>query len=105
MSIHRYAARVDKTQASIVEALRMCGFHVELIRKPVDLAVRHPSWPANRWMFAEAKTPKGKKQVVYERPDRKKQTEFCKEHSIPFWTSPDQALRELYAISNTEPNS
>lgn len=100
MSIRRWAARVDTTQKEIVAALRSAGYHVELIRKPVDLAVRHPRWPVNRWMFAEAKTPEGTKtKRVYTRAKMKKQTDFCKDQSIPLWTSAEQALRAVGEIA------
>lgn len=96
MSIRRWAARADKAQPAIVEALRAAGYRVELIRKPVDLAIRHPRWPANRWMLAEAKTPMSKKSTQpRKRKDQEEQDQFCKDFAVPRWTTPEQALEEL----------
>lgn len=100
MSIRRWAARVDTTQKEIVAALRAAGYQVELIRKPVDLAVRHPRWPLNRWMFAEAKTLEGTKtKRVYARAKSKKQTDFCINQGIPLWTSAEQALKAVGEVT------
>ena len=96
MSIWRRAARIDTTQREIVQALRKAGYVVEIIRKPVDLAVRHPRWPVNRWMFAEAKTPKSAKDSApKKRTDQLVQDTFCELQGIPKWTSAEQALREV----------
>jgi hypothetical protein len=100
MSIRRWAAKIDKAQPLIVEALRKAGYRVELIRKPVDLVVRHPTWPVNRWMMAEAKTPRSKKSTqARKRNDQEEQDQFCNAFGVPRWTTPDQALEELGAIT------
>lgn len=49
----RRAARVDSTQALIVEVLRTHGDTVHIIREPVDLLVR--TW--SLWYTVEVKTP------------------------------------------------
>lgn len=96
MSHRRWAAKIDKAQPIIVEALRKAGYRVELIRKPVDLVVRHPTWPANIWMMAEAKTPRSKKSTQpRKRKDQEEQDQFCKDFAVPRWTTPEQALKEL----------
>ena len=56
MTLPRYAVRVDHSSRAIVDALRQCGFHVELLKVPVDALV------SRRGLFhaVEFKTGKGK---------------------------------------------
>lgn len=98
MSIRRWAANADTTQMPIVEALRKAGYVVEIIRMPVDILFRHPTWPANVWKLADAKTIREGNKKVYIDKRQKKQNEFIAAHSIPKWTSPEQALREIAEI-------
>jgi hypothetical protein len=45
MTLPRYAVRVDRSAAAIVEVLRAAGFHVELLKVPCDvLCSRHGHW-------------------------------------------------------------
>lgn len=103
MSIRRWAARTDLTQQAIVEALRKAGFVVEIIRKPTDILFRHPTWPANQWRLAEAKTISAGEKRLYTRARMKKQTDFCDRHRVYRWTSPEQALREVADVRCVSP--
>lgn len=97
MSLNRYARRVDTTHPQIVEDLRACGYLVEIIGKPVDIAVRHPTWPANTWAMMELKTP-NKKDGYTPRKNQQKQTEFCMAHGVPFVWETEAALSYLRAF-------
>lgn len=57
MSIHRYAAKRDTSEPSIVAALESAGYEVERLSKPVDLRVRKAWYPRGINMLLECKTP------------------------------------------------
>jgi hypothetical protein len=54
----RHAARVDSTQAAIVEALRTAGAYVWIIGLPVDLLVGY----CGKTLLMEVKTLTGKRE-------------------------------------------
>jgi hypothetical protein len=91
---HRYAARKDKTQSQLMKDLRACGYFVRSIGEPVDLLVRHSSWPLNTWCLLEAKTP-GRK---FPRADQPDQAQFCRDHGVPYVFDVEQALVYLKAM-------
>lgn len=91
----RRAAKVDTTQETIVRDLRNAGYIVSIEGWPVDISVRSARWMANLWLKAEIKTPNraGGRYA----PDKRQaeQIDFCNRHSVPYWTTSEQALREL----------
>jgi len=91
----RYAAKADKTTQGIVDHLRLSGFVVCHIGRPVDLSVTHPSWPKNIWRKIECKSPMGKRGQVWRDARQKKQQEFCALHEIPYVTDGPTALAYL----------
>src|SRR5689334_23170634 len=98
MSFLRYARDIDLTQPAIVKKLREAGYTVEILGRPVDLAVRRIDWPPGIFLFGEAKTPNNKGLVVL-RKDREDQHKFCLAHRVSYWLSPEQALNECDAMS------
>jgi len=57
VALPRYAVRVDRSAAAIVEVLRAAGFHVELLKVPCDALVsRRGHWYAVE--FKSGKTGK-----------------------------------------------
>jgi hypothetical protein len=88
----RYALhRSDNTQSQLVKDLRACGYFVRQIGKPVDLLVRHSSWPLNTWCLLEAKTP-NRKDGYAPRSDQVDQAQFCRDHGVPYIFDVEQAL-------------
>ena len=94
----RRAAKVDSTQADIVDGLRRAGVRVEIIGQPVDLLCRY--W-SNRhrdfiWMPLEVKTPYGKR-APKARADKRQETQrrFLAETGVPVVTSFTEALKAL----------
>lgn len=58
MSFNRYARRPDESQQAIIMALRLAGWHVWIIGRPVDLLC----WKDGKgFRCLEAKTARGKK--------------------------------------------
>lgn len=90
--------RPDNSQDNIVKALRKIGCIVELIGRPVDGLVTHPSWPSNTWRLVEFKTPTkaGKLQL---KASQVKQKAFVATHAIPYLTTPEMALEWFKACS------
>lgn len=99
----RRAAKVDTTQAAIVDGLRAGGVRVEIIGKPVDLLCRY--W-SNRhrdfiWMPIEVKTPYGKRKPKARVDARQEaQRRFLAETGVPVVTSLDEALRALKLVDS-----
>lgn len=87
--------KVDSTQALIVLALRKAGYHVSLIKEPVDLLVRRPSWPSNVFCLGDAKTPNRAGGKFKPRSDQQEQQDFCNAHGVPYWPSAESALDYL----------
>lgn len=69
MSINRYAAKTDKNQSEIVQALRNAGCDVYYIKQPVDLAVGR----ASKTYLLEVKAPKAKGQQAGKPTDKQKE--------------------------------
>lgn len=95
MSLHRYAANVDKSQQAIVDAIEAEGWDVYLIRTPCDLLCWHPVLDV--WQPLEVKNP-GRCNAAGESWDRKQQVSqqrFLKWTEVPVVTSKDQALAAL----------
>lgn len=84
--------RTDTTQDAIVEELTNRGFIVKRIGRPVDLLIRHPSWPHNIWRLLECKSPSGKQQKLKLRKDQEEQQRFCAEHGVPYAIGAVEAL-------------
>lgn len=57
MTLNRYAARVDSTQAPIIRALQEAGASVHVIRQPVDLLVGASNRTALFEVKRDAKAP------------------------------------------------
>lgn len=109
MSLHRWNAKTDATQADLVKDLRKAGIDVWVIRQPVDLLLRF--W-CNRhhdfcWQPLEVKTPYGKKDPkARTRADQEEQQEFLRETLTPIATDFDSAWRELnmrHKLGRVEP--
>lgn len=96
MSYNRHARRVDDSAKIIIEAVRKAGYEVSIIGRPVDVAVRHPTWPANWWRFCELKTPRGVKnpKAAFDKR-RKDQNDFVSAHHVPYFLEPEAALMWL----------
>jgi len=90
----RRAAKVDKSQALIVAALRAAGAFVYPIGRPVDLLVKYRDPETFQWLWTpmECKTPGYEKNHLKE---RKEQGEFIELHDIPVVTTPSEALRAI----------
>ena len=96
----RRASKVDSTQAGIVDMLRAFGFTVIVIGRPTDLLVRRNSWPLNTWKLLECKVPNRKVKPGYRpRSDQEAQQTFCKEHGVPYVTTPQEALDAVGRLS------
>jgi hypothetical protein len=87
--------RADTTIGAIVEELRNRGYIVVIIGRPVDLLIRHPSWPLNVWRLLEGKSPSGREQKLKLRKDQEDQQKFCAEHGVPYAISPLEALHAM----------
>jgi hypothetical protein len=94
VSFLRYARRADTTQPTIVDDLRSCGYTVIVIGKPVDVLVRHPTWPTNTWKLLELKT-KNRKDGYKPRADQLEQAKFCEAQGVPYIFDTEMALTYL----------
>ena len=86
----RHAARVDKNQAAIIDALKRVGVSVEVIGKPVDLLL----WCNGEYSLMECKNP----ERTSEDPDSrltKAQVEFIDRWpgKIHLARTPEEAVR------------
>jgi len=82
--------RSDSSQNAIVEGLRAIpGVTVEIIGRPVDLAVRRSHWPPAVFKLLEAKSHKRV------RKDQGKQIAFIEEHGISRVTTLDEAIEAM----------
>lgn len=88
MSLPRFASRVDSTQKAIVAALRHAGADVEIIRQPVDVAVRLRGWPPGLFLFLECKPESHRKA----RSDQAKQEAKLQRYGIRKVRTPEEAL-------------
>lgn len=91
MSLHRYAKRRDLSEPDIVTALERIGALVERLDEPCDLLVKFRGVV----YLGECKTP------GIGRPSKKlnaKQAEFCRDWNVPYWLTPEDALRSIGAI-------
>ena len=95
MSFNRYARRPDKVTKAIVDGLRADGYEVEYIDKPVDLLVRHPSWPKNVFRGLECKSRKKKNGEVVLDKRQEEQRKFCETHGVPYVTDVFEARLAL----------
>ena len=86
----RRALKRDDSEPAIVEALQAAGAHVERMHRPVDLLIRF----RGQWFLLEAKTPGAN----LNRNDRAKQRAFCRDHSVPIVSTPEEALRAIVAM-------
>ena len=92
----RRAARTDSVQTSIIAALRKIGCTVEILGRPVDLAVRRDCWPDGVFMLMEAKSARKKRSgAVKLDPRQTTQGAFCATHGIPYVCSPSEAIAAL----------
>lgn len=90
--------RKDKPDAvteKIVGELRGRGYAVELVGKPTDLLIRHPSWPKNWFRMLECKSRKLKNGKVALDKRQKDQAEFCETHGVPYVTDVFEARLAL----------
>ncbi len=83
----RRAAKVDANQQAIVDRLRACGVHVEIVGKPVDLLCSH----RNIWHIVEVKNEEGKNQLTAD------QVKFIARSQAPIHIvrSPEEAVRAI----------
>lgn len=95
----RYAKRVDLTQRDMVDELRGFGYDVQIVGRPVDLKVRHPSWIQNVWIEAEAKTPNRVNGKFKARADQLAQIQYVQKYGVPYWCNVTQALEYLNRMS------
>lgn len=95
----RRAAKVDTSQQSIVDGLRAHGYRVEIIGKPVDLAIYVQPFGSTTatWMFMEVKTPtkSGKRRP---RADQEAQERFIRETGTPVVMNLQEALKALESL-------
>jgi hypothetical protein len=102
----RRAAKIDNTQAEAVKGLRALGYVVVLLKLPVDVLVRHPSWPTNLWVLGEFKTPTATGRIPKDKR-RAEQLAFVNAHGVPYWTGLESAIQYLvkveYRMSNPYP--
>lgn len=95
----RRAAKVDTAQQSIVDGLRAAGYRVEIIGRPVDLAIRVQLFGSTSptWVFMEVKTPtkSGKRRP---RADQEAQERFIRETGCPVVMNLQEALRALESL-------
>lgn len=95
----RRAAKVDTVQQEIVEGLRAAGYRVEIIGKPVDLAVFVQPFGSTSpaWLMVEVKTPtkSGKRR---RRADQEAQDAFIAETGTPVVMSLKEALAALEGL-------
>lgn len=97
MGWNRYARKADATTQQIVDELRAVGYVVYHIGRPVDLSVRHPTWPLNIWMKLECKSRKKSNGDAALDKRQKEQKAFCAEHGVPYVTTGEEAIRYLIA--------
>ena len=91
MSINRYNAKIDTTQAAIVKGLEQAGVRVWVIKQPCDLlCLVH-----GRWQTLEVKTPEGKRGQVWRRRRMKAQNDFLDSTPTPVVTCLEDALCAL----------
>lgn len=92
----RRAAKTDAVQSFIVEGLRKCGYHVEIIGQPVDLLIGVGRAPF-LWKLLELKTPQknGKRR---NRKDQRNQDEFLRLTGTPVVCTLEEALKALGAV-------
>lgn len=83
----RHAARTDRNQAEIVQALKRCGISVEYIKLPFDLVIFNPR--KSETAFVEVKTEDGRL--------TKAQEDFISRWPGRIYVvrSPDDALRQV----------
>lgn len=93
MSIHRAAAKVDKSQLPIVEAIEAEGWDCYLIRLPCDLLCWHPVLDV--WQPLEVKTIHAGRRQTLQDKRQVEQRRFLRWTSVPVVTSPEQALEVL----------
>jgi hypothetical protein len=95
----RRAAKVDKSQALIVAALRAAGAFVYVIGRPVDLAVRYRNPESLEWLWtlAECKSDRPTSEGGRYKGSQEQQ-EFIKLHDVPVWRTPTEALKTIGAV-------
>lgn len=93
MSLRRWAARADKSQSVIVDAIRKSGWAVFVIGRPVDLLC----WRRDKgFKCLEVKTDKGKRKerIVIDKRSAE-QNEFIELTGTPRVCTPEAALEFL----------
>lgn len=108
MSIKRWNAKIDSTQADIVKGLRKMGVQVWLIGQPCDLLCYYWSNPLQRflWQPLEVKTPQGKLKPKA-RIDKRQQEQrkFLAETRTPVVLNLSEALACLGLCDFLQPTS
>jgi hypothetical protein len=99
LSFRRHSDKPDKVTQQIVDELRALHFSVEFVGRPVDLLIRKPSWPVNRWAMLEVKRPANKKMEPRLDKRQKAQAEFCEEYGVPYVTNTLQAIEYLARLT------
>jgi hypothetical protein len=95
VSFRRHSDKPDAPAQKIIDELLALHFEVEHIGRPVDLLVRAPGWPMNRWMLLEVKRPANKRNDPRLDKRQKAQAEFCALQGVPYVTNTEQALIAL----------
>ncbi len=86
MGFNRYARKVDKSQAEIVEALESAGVLVYVISWPCDLLCQY----RGKWQTLEVKTPGPPSRL--RRSDMSRQNEFLDLTRTPVVSTVNEAL-------------
>lgn len=96
MSIHRAAAKVDKSQLTIVQAIEAEGWDCWLIRLPCDVLCWHPV--LDIWQPLECKTREEdrRKQRGADKGSES-QRKFLRWTEVPVVYTPEEALQQLRA--------
>lgn len=84
------ARKVDQTQATIVSAIRACGWECHIIEEPVDLLCIK----GTTIKLLECKTPT-KTGRLPKRKDQQGQNDFCERTNTPRVGTPQAALEAL----------
>lgn len=93
MTLPRYAARRDKAEPAIIQALEQAGAEVWPLDTPVDLLVRF----RGVWHLLEVKTPRGKVGTAKKDNRQKTQQHFLESTGTPIVKTPIEALRAIGA--------
>jgi hypothetical protein len=95
MSIHRAAAKVDKSQLPIVHAIEAEGWDCWLIRLPCDLLCWHPVLDVTQLLEVKNAARCTKAGESWDRGRQDTQQKFLRWTSTPVVTSAEQAIAAL----------